>query len=132
MLGTGAVVTTVCWATGRMGLDSTLAAKLDTVVSVLTGFAFTTLGFQATVITLFFGLSDKPFFKGYMYHGHLKSFLVVYFMNMVVLVGIFVTALLGLKSIYLLKVALGLCAATLLISGLLSFAVTNVFIRSNR
>jgi hypothetical protein len=75
-----------------------LYQEKTTISQIYSSFAFTTLGFLATIITFLFGLSERAFFRGYLHHGHFGNLLVIYFTTMTSLIFTFFTSILCIYS----------------------------------
>lgn len=79
------------WANGVFSLATALtnAANIGVVAQISSAYAFTTVGFLATVATILLGLSERTFFLRYRHKGHLVTFLIGYFLTMVTMFVIF-------------------------------------------
>ena len=81
----------------KYGFLYQLSVHKEAVAQILASFAFTPLGFLATIITFLFGLSEKPFFRSYIHHGHMANFLFAYFL---IMASLFVTFVTSVGSVY--------------------------------
>lgn len=106
------------WKTSGV-LSAQLNQKTDVLCQVLASYAFTMVGFLATVITFLFGLSSNRYFQSYTKHGYLNVFLFLYFLTIVSLFAVFVLsiAILYTKNAIIPLLA-GTCVSIVLIASI--------------
>lgn len=70
-----------------------LHSKKIEIATMISGFAYTMLGFVATVITILFVFTKAPNYEGYKRNGYLDVFFVMYFLT---IISLLITAFLSL------------------------------------
>ena len=73
-----------------------LVAKQDVVITIISTFSFTMLGFLVAALAVIVSLSHKPHIKSYKHYGYFSVFGQVYCFSLICLLITFCLSLLGI------------------------------------